>query len=185
MSLLARLGRGLIAGAATYAVTRTVHIMANRPRVVAHEAGHALLFWRSPYTAEFDRVAVRFNFFSPQAGYTGARRRRVPTRDRILSETVIAMGGLAGELVTHGASDVDGCRHDIVFAQRCLRLAELPVGRGLRAATAVACRRLADDWLAYERLRAALDAHGALEASQMVRLLGLPASRGGRGALDG
>jgi hypothetical protein len=186
VSFLARLGRSLLAGAATYTVSRTIQIIADRPHRVAHEAGHALLFWRSPYT-EFEHVALRFNLFSLTAGLTSAKRRVPLTRDYFLDAAIISMGGLGGELVGRGRCEPEGGRMDIAFAKRCLFEAlgpSTPMDHMLRQTTAAAYRRLANDRPAYERLRTALDAHGELEAPQMTRILGLPAARGGRGALD-
>ena len=81
-------------------------------RIAAHEAGHALLAWLSPYVAAVHRVSL-------DLGVTIYSARPKPTAEFVFDAAVIHLAGLAGEEAVFGdyhqnpsSSDLLGARNN-------------------------------------------------------------------------
>lgn len=155
-------------GALTYLMLSAVQLGRSRPRRIAHEAGHGLLMWYCPYFASVERVTISTNLISYD-GITEARNYKGPG----LPLALIALGGMAGEVVALGNYKIEGAKGDIRHAREILPAHLL--GAGLEQAKIEIRRRRP----AFDRLCAALDAKDVLDKAALTAVLGPRPTRPG------
>jgi len=157
-------------GALFYTVKYGADLARSRPRRVAHESGHALLMWRSPYI-HCERATIVSNLMGTDGHCMGLNQKR-ETVGSVIDSAVVYMGGLAGEAVAHGFYEIGGGSSDIKRGRAELRKILGASPPTLRQAFALAQKRIGDDRRAFDKLRSALDAHDTLEAPQIRAILG-------------
>ena len=176
------IGIGSLVGAvvATASQQRT-WIAGNRRQRVLHEAGHAVLAWRSPYLdlASVTIVPREGLFYATDGGHTDVKTRypKWQTHDNVFEVSIVLMAGLAGEEMFGDAAKPDTARSDLDEASRLLGMMYPPHAIPSVRETASAWARwrlngIRDD---FGRLCAALDAHETLLAPQLHWILGAPA----------
>lgn len=154
-----------------WATWRQVSLSRSRPMRVAHEAGHALLGWQSPYTERILRVTVVPSLW----GYEGVVESiRLEGPRSAFANAMCCMGGIAGEMVAFGRALPAHSRSDFENARRCF--ARFTVAEDipdiLDHALSAARQQLAGSMSDYRKLCRALDRHDTLTGRQIDAVLG-------------
>jgi hypothetical protein len=154
-----------------WATWRQIDLARSRPLRVAHEAGHALLNWQSPYTARILKVSVVPDFM----GYEGVvESLRLVSGRSAFHNAVCCMGGIAGEMVALGRALPAGSRGDFRNARACFEgyAAEEDIPGLLDHTLSVARQQIAGSLPAYRKLCRALDRYDTLTGAQLDAVLG-------------
>jgi hypothetical protein len=166
-----------VCGALAWTLATTVELGLTRPRRIAHEAGHALLAWRSRYSV-VEHVTSVSNIIT-HGGYMQRQRIETSSFECAFDSAVISMGGLAGEMIMFGKFKTAHGKSDIEGAQKVL-LRGLPPSKVkpvVIVAFKTACRRLVADKAAFLTLQRALDQHDFLSPAQIEAAIGPPRLR--------